>query len=193
MNHHSLFDLKTRHVATTERHIDDWEEFIDNHDVFKKSFPHTLFVSSPFYQNNQNSLDQRNVVNNRTIIRNSFTNTFVYYNEDIVIDADDLSTINSKLLKRIIEHYKLTVSGSTKETAQSLISFNLLSKYIINKTESITTKDLRKLATDSFIHNLPKAGSRSSLLKFLSNEHASIFKHMFTMESLLEIRDTHKI
>ena len=193
VNHHSLFDLKTRHVATTERHLDDWEEFIDNHDVFKKSFPHTLFVSSPFYQNNQNSLDQRNVVNNRTIIRNSFTNTFVYYNEDIVIDADDLSTINSKLLKRIIEHHKLTVSGSTKETAQSLISFNLLSKYIINKTESITTKDLRKLATDSFIHNLPKAGSRSSLLKFLSNEHASIFKHMFTMESLLEIRDTHKI
>lgn len=199
VNQHPIMHIDHLKVAASDRRLDDWVEYIDDFNSFKNTFPHNPFVSpssSPYFQTSSVSEAHRNAVFDETIARDSFTTSFVRFQESADVDPNDLSTVTSKKIKDILQAFQIDesfASNNVEKIAQKLSAYNFLSKPVLVKVADMTTKDIRKLATDTHIDNYPKSGTRSSLISFLLQHHASLFKRMFTQSDMSRIVAKHNL
>lgn len=180
-------------VATSDRHLDDWENYIEEFSLFKKSFPEKPFVSSPFFQTIEN---KNNTFSDENIIRNSFNNTFVRTNDfDKVFDPNDCTTITKNTIDNILTTFDIKITSKIphKKLCEKLSAYNFLYDEIIEIISQISTKEIRELSIEYNILNFPKAGSRVSLINFLIKNNIHIFKNKFTLQQLNKIQVKHKL
>ena len=46
-------------VATTERHLEDWSEYIDDYNDFKKAFMNQAYIKPDFYQQDSETVHKK--------------------------------------------------------------------------------------------------------------------------------------
>lgn len=184
-------------VATTERHLEDWDIYIEEYDEFKQAFMNQAYINPNFYQ--QSDLDNGNKTANEDIVRNSFNNTFVKWNldfEDFVASADMSDCESMAAADRqalFTKHNIKTTFTSRQKQCEVLLAYNFLEEFIMQELSKKTIAEMRMLAQEHAITSLPKSSSKSVLSAFLAKNHTSIFKYLFTLPQLKQIVKSHNL
>lgn len=184
-------------VATTERHLEDWNEYIDEYNDFKKAFMNQAYIKPDFYQQDSETANKK--VYEENIIRNSFNNSFVMWNTEFenTVDADmsDCESLQASDREGIFKKHNIKMPSSSSRIKQCeiLLSYNFLEDTIGNHLLNKSASEIRAIAQKHSVTGLPKSGSKSAISNFLIKNHTSIFKDIFTLSVLKDIVKKHNL
>ena len=197
-------------VATVSKHIEDYEEYIDGFNRFKKTDP-----SKPLVQNNPrpyinpthfhetppsnspNVVSSTNI-NNKDIIRNSFTASFLKLdNSSDQIDFDYcIDNFTKPQMEAIMKHHNIVKRGSKNTLCSALLSFNFLEDKIMTKVnEELSVADLRAKIEQHNVVAVPSVlNSKEKLTKVLLQHNITdLIQPMFSLDELKDVALKHKI
>lgn len=192
----SLYNMSITKVSSVTKHINDYNEYIDNFAQFKTNFPNTPFSKS-VYSNDTEQLENKFDLDNENAIRNSFTTQVnSLYNDNETIDIEDCEsnkfTVNQ--LQAIATKYKITIKGSKISLCEQLLHYNFLLPHILEKLSNTSTTNLKNIVLENGI-NLPKKSYRKENLVglLLQNKKHRYLQSLFNLEELRNIATTHHI
>lgn len=195
-------------VATVSKHIEDYEEYIDGFNRFKKMNP-----GKPLVQNNprpyinpthfhetppSNSPNVVSSIDHGDVIRNSFTASFLKLdNSSDQIDFDYcIDNFTKPQMEAIMKHHSIVKRGSKNTLCSALLSFNFLEDKIINKVnEELSVVDLRaKIEEHNIVTEPSVLKSKEKLTKVLLQHNITdLMQPMFSLDELRDVALKHKI
>jgi hypothetical protein len=201
----SLLDMHLHPVATASKHIEDYREYIDSFNVFKKMDMNkpliqnnpAPFINPVHYQDNV-SAQATNLSYNNDVIRNSFTTSYLKLDNSVDdIDIDDCTNDFSKAqLETIMKYHKISIKGSKNNLCNTLLSFNFLEKDIHNKIEStLSLSDLHAIfKTHSISIDKSHAKSKEKLVNSLIKHNITDFiSNLFSVDQLKDVAIRHNV
>jgi hypothetical protein len=197
-------------VATVSKRIEDYEEYIDGFNRFKKMDPSKPLVQSNpkpyifpthFHEtpptNSPNAVSSIHI-NNSDIIRNSFTASFLKLdNSSDQIDFDYcIDNFTKPQMEAIMKHHNIEKRGSKNTLCSALLSFNFLEDNILDKVgNEFTVADLlTKIQEHNIVVEASVLNSKERLTKVLLQHNITDFvQPLFSFDELKDVALKHKI
>jgi hypothetical protein len=193
-----MYDLNPTKVASVQKKLEDYEQYIDEFEDFKRTFPDRQFYNSVYYQDTIDNSNSTNIMNNEDIHRNSFTTSFEGLDNSITdVDQEDCMELFSKpKLDVVMKYYKVELKGSKIKLCEALISYNFIEKEIIERVSAnIKLSKLRDIALENDVSaNTKTFNTQEKIIKlFIDQNFISFTYPFFTLVELQSIANEHNM